>query len=88
MAWLTNAQLLRWRTVIIILAAMVVLLVAYLVGLRHPGAAALFPAMATALCALAGVGATKSAIEHLGNGGGLKGALTNLLTDAKPEPKP
>lgn len=79
-----NSQLLRWRTVAIVMASLLVLLVAYLVGLRHPAAGGLFDPMATAVCTIAGIGAAKSAVEHLGNGGGLRGAAAALLTDAKP----
>ncbi|MBI5545305.1 MAG: hypothetical protein HY901_15550, partial [Deltaproteobacteria bacterium] len=46
----------------------------------------MFAAFATTCATLAGLVSVKSAVEHLANGGGVKGALRSLLTENTPPP--
>jgi hypothetical protein len=84
------APLSQWRTVVVVLAlALAVLAALWLCRGAGDLGARLFPDAAYALLGLAVVAAGKSAVEHLGAGGGVKGALRALLTDAKPgDPAP
>lgn len=79
----------QWRTVLTVLVLAVVLLAGFVLALRagELGAKA-FADFSLALVFLAAVQASKSATEHLAGGGGVKGAITALMSPAKPEPPP
>ena len=78
-----------WRTVAAVLALGLMLLAGLWICSQITGpvalmAAALFSSFALAIVGLAGVLGSKSMVEHLANGTGVKGAVSTLLTNAKP----
>jgi hypothetical protein len=78
-----------WRTVIAIEVLGLDLLVGLLIVCAVPDYLAVvigtvFVAFAGAVVGLGGVLGTKSAVEHLAGGSGVKGAVAALMTDAKP----
>jgi hypothetical protein len=80
-----------FRTAALVVIALAVLLAAFVLGLRPAFSAtaiAIFPHLVTGACVLVGIGAGKSAIEHLGNGSGVIGAAKVLFTSARPESGP
>lgn len=84
--------LLFWRTVIAVLAlglmtlAPLVLMMLLSMPPWVPGiVSAMYPAFAGAMAGLAVVLGSKSTVEHLAGGGGVKGAVAALMTSAKPE---
>jgi hypothetical protein len=84
----------RWRTVIAVELLGLDLLaglwiVCHTEGLVALASGAIFTAFGISLVGLGGVLGGKSAVEHLANGNGIKGAVATLMTDAKPgEPLP
>lgn len=83
----------RWRTVIAVEVLGLDLLAGLWLCVHAPEsfAAALgvvFAAFAGAIVGLAGVLGTKSAIQHLANGTGAKGAWSALTTSSKPGDPP
>lgn len=84
-----KAMLLHFRTFLFALAALGFLLAGLYLCLRYPAAGvAIFTAFAGAVFAIVGAVATKSAVEHLGDGVGLKNAIASLMTDVKPDAPP
>ena len=87
-------SLLQYRTMLTVIVLGFVLLVGLMIVMGAPVAAlqigvAVFVAFASAVVGLAGAQATKSAAQHLGGSGGIKGAVASLMTDAKPgDPAP
>jgi hypothetical protein len=82
-------QLSQWRTVIAIELLGLDLLAGLWLCSTISGpvallAAALFTPFTVAIAALAAVLGGKSAVEHLGNGSGVKGAVAAIMSDAKP----
>jgi hypothetical protein len=80
----------QWRTVgaILVLAAMT-LFAFWLAGRMPEGLAThIFDTLAWTFAGMALVIAGKASVQHLAGGGGLKGAVAALLTDAKPEEPP
>lgn len=51
-------------------------------------ARSLFSSFSSALCWFAAIAASKSSIQHLAGGGGVRGALRSLLADDKPATPP
>lgn len=82
----------QWRTVGLVLVAIVVLFLAFRLSVGEPGAKDAFAILRDGVVLLVGTAATKSLGQYLGAGGGVKGAMAALLTEAKPgpaaEPKP
>ena len=81
-----------WRTVLAVVGIVLMQLVGFLVGTHHgwtiEGASA-FGAFCLWSTGAATALATAKAIEHLGDGGGVKGAVAALMTSSKPgEPAP
>lgn len=84
-----TALLLRFRTFLFALLALVCLLIGLYLCLRYPTAGiAIFTAFSLAVVGIVGAVATKSSIEHLAEGSGVKGALAALMTNAKPGDPP
>jgi len=83
----------QWRTVAAVLVLGLMLLAGLWMCSQIAGpvalmAAALFSSFALAIVGLGGILGTKSAVEHLAEGGGIKGAVSALMTDAKPGEPP
>jgi hypothetical protein len=79
----------QWRTVAAVLVLGLMLLTGLWMCSQIAGpvalmAAALFSSFALAIVGLGGILGTKSAVEHLANGSGVKGAAAALMTDARP----
>lgn len=90
---MSSKQLSQWRTVgaVMVLALMLVASFWCLVlSPAGPGeyTVKLFDALAWTLLLFALVAAGKSSVEHLAAGGGVRGAISALLTDAKPGDPP
>lgn len=86
-------QVSQWRTVgvVLVIAGLLVLAFRWLVlSPTGPGefTSRVFDTLAYSLLGLAFVAAGKSSIEHLAAGGGLRGAVRALLTEAKPGDPP
>jgi hypothetical protein len=83
-------MILKWRTAFVILALSLVLLAGMYLCLRQGGDTSqkLFSDLATALVLLAVSMAGKSSVEHLADGGGVRGAMRSLLTEARPGDAP
>lgn len=82
-------QISQWRTVgvVLVLALLLVLSFRWMVlSPAGPGefTVKLFDTLAWGLLSFGLTAAGKSSIEHLAAGGGLRGALRALMTDAKP----
>ena len=79
----------QWRTVIAVEILGVNLLIGLWVVCRTEGLiamamGAIFAAFAAAIVGLGGFISGKSMVEHLANGTGVKGAVSALMTNAKP----
>lgn len=90
---MSTKQISQWRTVgvVLVLALLLVLSFRWLVlAPAGPGefTVKLFDTLAWALLFFAMTAAGKSSIEHLAAGGGVRGAMRALLTDAKPGDPP
>ena len=86
-------QLSQWRTVIAVELLGLNLLIGLLVICNVPDYLAVvigtvYVAFAGAIVGLAGVLGGKSMVEHLANGSGVKGAVSALMTEAKPDEEP
>lgn len=82
-------MILRFRTFLFALLALGFLLAGLYLCLRYAGpGVAIFAAFAAAVVGIVGVVGGKSAVEHLANGTGFKGAIAALMTDAKPGDPP
>jgi hypothetical protein len=77
-------QVSQWRTVGVVLIAIVVLFLAFRLAVHEPGAKDAFAILRDGVVLLAATVATKSLGQYLGAGGGVKGAAAALLTEAKP----
>lgn len=80
----------QWRTVIAVLLLGLLLLVALLICAQMPERMAieLYGSAAWTIGVLAALVAGKSAVQHLGNGSGVRGAIAALITEAKPAATP
>lgn len=76
----------QWRTVAAILALGVLLLVALVVCAQLPETfgVKLYESAAWSIVVLAVTVAGKASVQHLAGGGGVKGAIAALMTEAKP----
>jgi hypothetical protein len=82
-------QVSQWRTALLVVLGFVVLLVGFRWATNSPAGLGLFEILRDGVFLLVVTGASKSAVEHLAAGGGVKGAARVLLTEAKPgEPPP
>lgn len=83
-------EFIRWRTAIVVAFLAILVLVALWMcrGLPEKIAIELFGTAAWVFVGFAAIAAGKSLGEHLAGGGGVKGAIAALLTDAKPDPAP
>lgn len=80
----------QWRTVLAVLSLGLLLVVSLLICAQLPEhmAIEMYGVAAWSIVGLAIVVGGKSAAQHLAAGGGIKGAVAALFTDAKPgEPK-
>jgi hypothetical protein len=82
----------QWRTALSVLTLGLMLLVGLWICCNVAGpvaimVAAIFSSFSLAIVGLGGVLGSKSAVEHLAGGGGVKGAAAALMTDAKPQPQ-
>lgn len=80
----------QWRTVAVVLVLAGLGLFGFVRLLSAPGEFAVraYDTFAWTLLGLGAIAGGKSAIEHLGRGAGVKGALAALLTDSKPGDPP
>jgi hypothetical protein len=89
---MSQRQVSQWRTVGVVVLLSLLLWAAFFVLARRPdvsdNAVKLFDNLSWGFFLFALTAAGKSGLEHLGNGGGLKGAARALLTDAKPGDPP
>ena len=79
-------KLILWRTALVVAFLALVLLAALFICAHWHLGSEYFGHAVTGVIGLAAVAASKSAVEHLANGGGLAGMLKVLATSAKPEP--
>lgn len=77
-----------WRTALVVIFLALVLLAALLICAHWKLSDDFFGHAVTGCIGLATIVASKSAVEHLANGGGLLGMLKTLTTSAKPEGAP
>jgi hypothetical protein len=94
----STKQVSQWRTAGVAVFACLLLLVAFLVAVVRASpadaqldlekTARLYEYLADAVVWLIVAVACKSGVEHLGRGGGLKGAKAALLSDAAPGEPP
>lgn len=83
-----NKLILRFRTVLVVLSLALMLSVIAVLLRSAPNGSEIVSALSWPFVALAAVAGGKSAAEHLAAGGGIKGAVAALVSDAKPsEPK-
>ena len=80
-------KLSQWRTVISVLILATMCLFAFWLAGRMPESLAMhiFDTIAWTFLGMAFVLAGKSGVQYLAGGGGVKGAMSALLTTAKPE---
>lgn len=81
----------QWRTVIAVVVLGSMLLAGWWLACSAPetsigAVATMFSAFAWAVVGLGVAVAGKSGVEHLAGGGGIKGVVAALFTNAKPEP--
>lgn len=87
-------QVSQWRTVAVVLVLATMLVISFGWLVRSPAGPGqftvqLFDTLTWGLLFFALTAAGKSSIEHLAAGGGVRGAMRVLLTDAKPgDPAP
>ena len=87
-----NPPINPWRTVLAVVGIVLMQHVAFLVATHHGWtleAAQAYSSLCLWSTGAATALATAKAIEHLGDGGGVKGAVAALMTSAKPgDPAP
>jgi hypothetical protein len=81
-------QVSQWRTVGVVLALAVLMFVALIVVRNTEKGPELLAELGWTFVILASVAAGKSAVEHLGKGGGIRGALRALFTEVAPSDPP
>lgn len=73
-----------WRTVVVVLVMAGFMLAALFITSKMPNGEKFFEHAVGGFILLAAIAASKSAVEHLATGGGLRGVAKVLMTDAKP----
>ncbi len=81
---MNGKQVSQWRTVAVVLVAIAVLFWAFRLAVHEPGSRDLFAVLRDGVVLLVATIATKSLGQYLGAGGGVKGAISALLTSAPP----
>jgi hypothetical protein len=81
-------QVSQWRTALLVVLGFVVLLLGFRWAATAAGGSGLFEILRDGVVLLVITGASKSAVEHLAGGAGVKGAVRALLTEAKPGEPP
>lgn len=72
------------RSIFLVVLGVAALVFGLFVCSWYPAVAAQYPSFVGGVVTLVAIGVTKSAVEHLANGGGVFGALKVLFTDTKP----